>query len=212
MSDELPDIERDDDEVLRRLAEALRRPGPVDRALDARLDGFEARVMAAIAAPDDERRDADRRPWLLRPRTVRVRPLSALATAAALLIALVGGARLLQTRSVGTAAPTTAPAIAAAPVAAPRDTVRLVQFVYLAPNAARVELVGDFNGWQGAATPLHRTPSGLWAVELPLSPGRYTYTFVVDGRDFRPDPSAPRALVDDFGTPSSVVTVGGGNT
>jgi 1,4-alpha-glucan branching enzyme len=93
-----------------------------------------------------------------------------------------------------------------------RDTVRLVQFVLLAPRAAQVQLAGDFNGWQGSATPLRRTASGLWAVELPLPPGRYTYTFVVDGSHFTPDPAAPRALVDDFGTPSSVVTVGGGNT
>ncbi len=45
---------------------------------------------------------------------------------------------------------------------------------------------------------------------MPLAPGRYQYAFVVDGRRFVADPAAPRAVDDDFGQPSSVVTVGGG--
>jgi hypothetical protein len=41
---------------------------------------------------------------------------------------------------------------------------------------------------------------------VPLRPGRYRYTFIVDGTWHR-DPAAPRALEDDFGTPTSVITV-----
>src|SRR5262249_45574444 len=41
------------------------------------------------------------------------------------------------------------------------DTV--VKFVFLAPQAAAVSLVGDFNGWDASKVPMVRTPnSGLW--------------------------------------------------
>jgi len=61
-----------------------------------------------------------------------------------------------------------------------------------------------------SATPLHTAAAGgLWAVTVPLAPGRYRYAFVVDGKRWQPDPSAPPAPDDEFGSPSSVVTVGG---
>jgi len=44
---------------------------------------------------------------------------------------------------------------------------------------------------------------------VPLAPGRYRYAFLVDGSRWLADPAAPRARDDEFGTPSSVVTVGG---
>ena len=47
-----------------------------------------------------------------------------------------------------------------------------------------------------------------WEIEVPLAPGRYAYSFVVDGRLER-DPRAPQAVGDDFGSPSSVVMVRG---
>jgi hypothetical protein len=83
------------------------------------------------------------------------------------------------------------------------------QFVLLAPRAASVALVGDFNDWDPARTPLRTSREGLWETVVPLAPGRYRYAFLVNGRDWRADPAAPAALDDEFGTPSSVVTVGG---
>ena len=41
-----------------------------------------------------------------------------------------------------------------------------------------------------------------------LPPGRYAYAFLVDGQRWIADPAAPPAVGDDFGRPSSVVTVG----
>jgi 1,4-alpha-glucan branching enzyme len=67
--------------------------------------------------------------------------------------------------------------------------------------------VGDFNDWDPRATPLRATADSVWSVVVPLRPGRYHYTFVVDGTRWSRDPSAPRALEDDFGTPTSVITV-----
>ena len=80
----------------------------------------------------------------------------------------------------------------------------------VAPSATMVSLVGDFNDWEAAATPMEGTVTdGLWTVTVPLAPGRYRYAFLVDGASWVPDPAAPRALEDDFGRPNSVVTIGG---
>ena len=47
------------------------------------------------------------------------------------------------------------------------------------------------------------------ATAVRLAPGRYRYAFLVNGVEWRADPAAPVAKDDEFGTPSSVVTVGG---
>jgi Glycogen recognition site of AMP-activated protein kinase len=83
------------------------------------------------------------------------------------------------------------------------------QFVLDAPRASQVALVGDFNAWDAADTPLMRDPaSGIWTVTVRLVPGRHTYAFMVDGATWTLDPRAPSAQDPDFGTPSSVVLVG----
>jgi len=83
-----------------------------------------------------------------------------------------------------------------------------LQFVLVAPQAASVALVGDFNDWDPARAPM-QTAHGVWATVVRLAPGRYRYAFLVDGVEWRADPGAPAAKDDEFGTPSSVVTVGG---
>jgi len=83
------------------------------------------------------------------------------------------------------------------------------QFVLIAPNAASVVLVGDFNDWNPARSPMRVTHAGIWTTVIPLAPGRYHYAFLVNGVEWRRDPRAPAALDDDFGSPSSVVTVTG---
>src|SRR6266545_3197920 len=84
----------------------------------------------------------------------------------------------------------------------------VLQFVLVAPQAASVALVGDFNDWDPARSPM-QTAHGVWATVVRLAPGRYRYAFLVNGVEWRADPSAPAAKDDEFGTPSSVVTVGG---
>ena len=83
-----------------------------------------------------------------------------------------------------------------------------LQFVLIAPQAASVALVGDFNDWDPARSPM-QTAHGVWATVVRLAPGRYRYAFLVNGVEWRADPSAPAAKDDEFGTASSVVTVGG---
>jgi hypothetical protein len=84
-----------------------------------------------------------------------------------------------------------------------------VRFSLVAPNAAKVTLVGDFNKWNPVDLPLRRSANGeAWEVEVGLAPGRYTYSFVVDGKLAR-DPAAAETAHDDFGTPNSVLLVKG---
>ena len=86
-----------------------------------------------------------------------------------------------------------------------------LEFVFVAPRATSVALVGDFNDWDPARTPMRpaQRGDGVWAAAVPLAPGRYRYAFLVNGREWRADPAAPPAVDDEFGTPSSVVTVAG---
>lgn len=83
-----------------------------------------------------------------------------------------------------------------------------ISFTLDAPGASRVTLVGDFNNWDPAATPLVRvSETGRWETVVPLTPGRYQFTFVVDGSQWVRDPLLPQATGDDFGQPTSVITV-----
>lgn len=82
-----------------------------------------------------------------------------------------------------------------------------VQFVIVASDARSVSLVGDFNDWDPRAVPLERGEGGVWSVVLPLRSGQFTYSFLVDGEEWRADPAAPLAPGDDFGRPSSIVLV-----
>jgi 1,4-alpha-glucan branching enzyme len=102
-------------------------------------------------------------------------------------------------------APATGPAAGAARAA---DTVHIVRFVFVSREARDVALVGDFNGWAKGATRLEPAGRpGVWTVSVALPPGRHEYAFIVDGRQWATDPfAAPHA--DEFGTESSVVTIG----
>jgi hypothetical protein len=85
---------------------------------------------------------------------------------------------------------------------------RAVRLRLVAPASSQVVVVGDFNNWDPAATPLRSTGrEGVWTVELRLKPGRYHYTFLVDGREWVRDPAEPPAPESDFGAPTSVLTV-----
>lgn len=176
-----------DEELIGRVVRHLRRPVTVDAGLDAHvmeqvrlLPARRARGAALTAWG-----------WLIRPRTIRLSPLGALAIAAVLVAVVLWR----PDRSTRTAA----------------ASVRDFDFVVVAPRAATVSLVGDFNDWDAARTPMQRLRKGesVWTAVIPLTPGRYRYAFLVDGVTWLADPAAPTARDDEFGTPSSVVTVGG---
>ena len=94
-----------------------------------------------------------------------------------------------------------------------RDTVHIIRFVLVDPDARHVSIAGDFNAWDKAAMPLVRsTQAGVWTVSVELPPGRYEYAFIVERNGEEHwvlDPSASVAH-DEFRTESSVLMVGTG--
>jgi hypothetical protein len=152
-------------------------------------DLWRQRLLRDIETAPRPRVDASRGRWVFKPIT---------AIAAGLACLLLGGAgTAIVMRST------------LQPVAgSEQPSVNVVRFSLDAPNASHVSLVGDFNGWNAGALPLRRLSNGTWEVEVPLAPGRYAYSFVVDGALAR-DPAAPQAPVDDFGGTNSVVMVKG---
>ena len=79
-----------------------------------------------------------------------------------------------------------------------RDTLRLVKLMFDAPSAARVAVVGSFDGTVARTTPLGRDPvSHRWTTTLALRDGTHRYAFVVDGTRWAPDPWAERVRADD---------------
>jgi hypothetical protein len=132
------------------------------------------------------------------PRRWSVRPWVAIAAGVACMAAGATIASLVVRRA--------SPASVATAPSAPR-----VRFTLSAPSATSVSIVGDFNGWTEGSLPLRRSADGrTWEIEVPLAPGRYAYSFIVDGRLER-DPQAPQSAGggDDFGSPNSVIMVKG---
>ena len=186
------------DALVERVAARLRTPEHVHPS-------FEKRVMEKVLAEGTAlypKRSLSGS-WWRTERVFRLTPLTGLALAAgiAAVIAVSSvavGARI-SARSQGTSR-------AGASVRA--DTVQLVRFVFVDPKAERVELVGDFNEWARGTTQLKRSGApGVWAVSVPLSPGRHEYAFIINGSRWVADPLAVKSS-DDFGTESSVIRVG----
>jgi hypothetical protein len=192
------------DPALEPVVTAARRPVAVDPAARRRL-------LLAIRAEARPRRGPARWSWLTDARSLRLSPLAGAALAAGLV-----GVGVLVGLDLGSSAPVavdSSPAGPAGPIPQRDATRDGVKFVLVAPQAARVSVVGDFNSWDPAATPMQRTPTGgTWSVVVPLSAGRHEYAFVVDGKQWLPDPSAPLAPVDGLGVPNSVVLVGGSSS
>jgi hypothetical protein len=194
---------RDDDlefdPTLEQIVAVARHPVAMDPAAKRRV------LMAVRADARTVAVPRRRWSWLIDGRSLRVSPIAGAALAAG----LVGIGVLV---GLDVASPPTA-------VVGPAGNEDLetpvrnverdgVKFVLVAPQAARVSLVGNFNRWDPAATPMERTPTGgTWSVVVPLRAGRHEYAFVVDGKQWLPDPSAPLAPVDGFGAPNSVVLV-----
>jgi 1,4-alpha-glucan branching enzyme len=88
----------------------------------------------------------------------------------------------------------------------------VTRFVLVAPGASSVHLTGDFLSWsrEGIALDDPRG-TGVWTADVPLQPGVYQYTFVIDGTEWVPDPRAVSQVDDGFGQVNSVVIVSGGS-
>ncbi|MBI5445708.1 MAG: hypothetical protein HY900_31390, partial [Deltaproteobacteria bacterium] len=146
-------------------------------------DGFLESVMAALPESPEPHRFAWLRAlwpsrWLWAP--------PALAGAIAAVLLLVGAPRFWNPHS--------------------RDLVP-VTFEVHAPEAQRVEVVGNFNEWKRGEILLEGpSATGDWKATVRLPSGRYEYMFLVDGRDWVADPKAPRRP-DGFGGENALLQV-----
>jgi 1,4-alpha-glucan branching enzyme len=81
------------------------------------------------------------------------------------------------------------------------EGVEGTHFAVWAPNAARVSVVGDFNGWDGRVHPMRkRMPAGVWEIFLPgVGPGAVYKFEIIDQRGnklpLKADPFARQAEV-----------------
>jgi chromosome partitioning protein len=90
---------------------------------------------------------------------------------------------------------------------APHLTSDGVLFTFEAPDARRVQLVGDFNGWGLDGSDMTLTGT-IWTSTLKLPPGRYRYRYVIDGT-WRSDPMNAEVEPSPYGEDNSVIEVTG---
>jgi hypothetical protein len=181
------------------IAREAQRPVVTDRAA-------RERIMAAVRAePLPSRRSIWER--VIAPRAWTLSPAAGSLLAAGLVgIGVLAGA-LVSNRG-GRQAGQVPPVASGLPVSLQgSDTV--VKFIFLAPSAGKVALVGDFNDWDETRSPkMQAGNDGVWSVTLPLSVGRHLYSYIVDG-SWRLDPTAP--MTDDgYGHRNSVKVVSKG--
>lgn len=131
--------------------------------------------------------------WFWEPRAIRLRPAWG----------LVGAALLAALFIARTPVPAPVPGEGTATANAPVEI--FVQFRLDAPGASEVRLAGSFTDWE-AEYRLNETTPGVWTILVPLNPGVHDYAFVVDGQEWRPDPSAPQ-VDDGFGGRNSRLAV-----
>lgn len=158
-----------------------------------RLDeSFDRRVMVRVRRLYAERRHRGVLGWIGAAVNVTRRPAYAAALAAGVVAVVTVG--MLRSR----------PQVVASSAPIP------VQFVLVAPEARSVAVVGDFNNWGLGDTALvAENHNGVWSVSAPVPAGVHRYAFLVNGKQWVADPTAPRSAGDDFGQPSSALVVEG---
>lgn len=168
--------------TLEMIVQELQRPVAFDET-------FERRVMVRVRRLHAERRS---RGWVAIASRITHRPGWAAALAASVVAVVTLG--LMRSRPDS-----------ARQGGAPLEPV---QFVLVAPEAHSVAVVGDFNDWGLNDSALVATNhEGVWSVTAPVPAGVHRYAFLVNGKQWVADPSAPRATDDDFGMPSSALVV-----
>ncbi len=83
-----------------------------------------------------------------------------------------------------------------APIVYTAETVRERGIALSVPDAERVEIAGDFNGW--TLEPLEQDSSGRWVLPTRLEPGVYRFNLRVDGERWIVPEGVPE-VDDGFG-------------
>jgi len=73
---------------------------------------------------------------------------------------------------------------------APKVPRQKVTFLFRAPVAQSVLIVGDFTDWQANPLEMTKQKDGTWKKVVSLPAGRYEYKLLVDG-NWEDDPECP---------------------
>ncbi len=78
-----------------------------------------------------------------------------------------------------------------------------------AADAKSVFLVGDFNNWDKAATPLKKkAKTGVWEASLVLEAGReYHFRYFIDGKTWENDWNADKYVPSPYGDSDNSVVI-----
>lgn len=74
-----------------------------------------------------------------------------------------------------------------------------VRFRFFAPSAHRVEVLGDFTGWEAKPLPLEREDGGWWSGLTVVNPGDYDFHYRIDGAETIADYAAYGVKMNRFG-------------
>lgn len=172
--------------TLEMIVQDLQRPVRLD-------ESFDRRVMVRVRKLYAERNPRRGRGWMSLATTIAHRPAWIAALAASVVAVATLGVIRVHPRSDRTAA-----------LGRPEP----VKFVLVAPSAQSVAVVGDFNNWGLGDSALVATSNqGVWSVTASVPAGVHRYAFVINGKQWMADPTAPRSSGDDFGMPSSALVV-----
>ena len=156
-------------------------------------ESFERRVMVRVRKLYAAQHPRHGRGWMSLGATIAHRPAWAAALAAGIVAIATAGVLRARPRAEHVVS-----------VAGPEP----VTFVLVAPAARSVAVVGDFNNWGLGDSALVATSNqGVWSVTASVPAGVHRYAFVVNGKQWIADPTAPRSSGDDFGMPSSALVV-----
>jgi 1,4-alpha-glucan branching enzyme len=56
-----------------------------------------------------------------------------------------------------------------------------VEFRFFRPDASRVHIAGDFNGWRQGELPMARAEEGYWTARIRLPVGEFRFRYCADG-------------------------------
>jgi 1,4-alpha-glucan branching enzyme len=65
----------------------------------------------------------------------------------------------------------------------PGHIVRTVEWIFKSTAATvSISITGDFCSEPFPSLPLHKDDKGVWRIQVMLTPGRYRYQFIINGR------------------------------
>ncbi len=80
-------------------------------------------------------------------------------------------------------------------------------FQYFAPEAAQVQLAGDFTDWDSTKNiALNKNSNNVWETSIRIDPGNYRYKFIVDGK-WVTDPFNPEVSLEEKGIKNSKISI-----